>query len=87
MILPTRLSEPALAILRVFVRAEARNAGDTLPRASVLDESKLPAASFDEALRELVAAGLVEPATEEGAPLTLSATGGAFFAKYYRTCH
>jgi hypothetical protein len=87
MILPTQLSEDALAILRLFIQSDARSTGDRQSAEAIESGSKRPAAGIETGLAELERHGLIERSGSAERGATLTDSGEAFFARFYHSCH
>jgi hypothetical protein len=86
MILPTRLSEDALEILRLFIRTTSRAAGEALSIELINQRWKRSLDGIEAGIVELEQAELVRRIAEHEQCAELTATGERFFARFYHSC-
>ena len=86
MILPTQLSEEALAILRLFIQSKSKRAEDTLSLAGIRHRWKQSEAGIEVGLAELTKEGLVLLREEGEQLVALTDDGESFFDRYHWSC-
>jgi len=86
MILPTQLSEEALAILRLFIQSKSKRAGDMLSLATIRNSWKRPEDAIAVGLAELTEEGLVQLIREEEPLVALTNDAERFFGRYHWSC-
>lgn len=84
-VLPSRLPEPALVLLRRFLRAGLRTSGCEIALASPDGSDGLEPADREQAVAVLEEARLVR-ATEDRVRLVLTDEGEAFFDRFFWEC-
>lgn len=82
-----KLSDEALAILRLFIRAGYKQAGDELSREALVEAWKGKRSTLDAGIADLAAADLAAPGPTDPPGVVLSETGAAFFRRYHFSCH